>query len=67
MTWRSLPAALLLLPLPALAQHHDGQHVMGGDIQSHAILEQFEARMGASPNAFRWHGQAWIGTDVQLP
>lgn len=64
-----LAAAILLLSsLPALGQHHDGhhdgQHVMGGDIQSHAILEQFEARMGASPNAFRWHGQAWIGTDV---
>lgn len=58
---------LALLPLaatPALAQHHPDAHSMGGGVQSHAILEQFEARVGARPNAFRWHGQAWVGTDT---
>lgn len=74
---RVLLAIMLSLPcLPALAQHvapHGNPdlvsramagHAMGSGVQAHAILEQFEARVGARPNAFRWHGQAWIGTDT---
>ncbi|MGE0226651.1 MAG: copper resistance protein B [Acetobacteraceae bacterium] len=66
-------AALLAAPAAALAQGHgDGHagmdvdgpaHDMGPGIQVHGILEQFEGRIGGGANAFRWHGQAWIGTD----
>ena len=54
----------LLLTAPALAQHSHDSHAMDGGVQSHAILDQFEGRVGAQPNGFRWHGQAWIGTDT---
>jgi len=65
MTFRHLALLLpSLLPWPALAQHHANGHTMGDGVRAHAILEQFEARVGAKPNAFRWHGQAWIGTDT---
>ena len=30
---------------------------------AHAILDKFEGRAGGGQNAFRWEGQAWIGTD----
>jgi copper resistance protein B len=36
---------------------------MGDSIFAHAILDQFEGRIGAGQNAFRWDGQAWIGGD----
>ncbi|MGE0417661.1 MAG: copper resistance protein B [Acetobacteraceae bacterium] len=49
-------------PGPAIG--HATEHAMGGGLQAHAVFEQFEARVGAAPNAFRWHGQAWFGTDT---
>ena len=32
-------------------------------ILAHGILDKFEGRIGGGQNAFRWDGQAWIGTD----
>jgi copper resistance protein B len=37
--------------------------VMDNGIFAHALLDKFEGRTGGGPNAFRWEGQAWIGTD----
>jgi copper resistance protein B len=37
--------------------------VMDQDILVHAMLEQFEDRLNGSDHAFRYDGQAWIGTD----
>jgi copper resistance protein B len=37
--------------------------VMDNGIFAHAVLDQFEGRIGGGQNAFRWEGQGWIGTD----
>ena len=37
--------------------------VMDNAIYAHAILDQFEGRIGGPNPAFRWDGQAWAGTD----
>ncbi len=37
--------------------------VMDNGIYTHAILDQFEGRVGGPNPAFRWDGQAWAGTD----
>jgi copper resistance protein B len=37
--------------------------VMDNGIYAHALLDQVEGRIGGGQNAFRWDGQAWIGTD----
>jgi len=37
--------------------------VMDSGIYAHALLDQFEGRVGGPDPAFRWDGQAWIGTD----
>jgi copper resistance protein B len=37
--------------------------VMDNGIYAHAVLDQFEGRVGGPNPAFRWDGQAWIGTD----
>ena len=37
--------------------------VMDHEIFAHALLDQAEGRIGGGQNAFRWEGQAWIGTD----
>ena len=36
---------------------------MGGQIYAHAVLDQFEGRLGAGGGEFRWDGQGWIGGD----
>ncbi len=36
----------------------DDEHVF-----YHALLEEFEGRLGAN-NSFRWEGEAWAGTDI---
>ena len=38
--------------------------VMDNRIFAHAMLDQAESRIGGGQNAFRWEGQAWIGTDL---
>ena len=64
----TLAIGCLLVPLcgPALAQDNadHAQHDMDTGIQFHGILDQFEGRIGAGANAFRWEGHAWIGTDT---
>lgn len=40
-----------------------GQPVEDQRIYVHALLDQFEARIGGA-NSFRWDGQAWAGTDT---
>jgi copper resistance protein B len=37
--------------------------VMDNSIYVHAMLDQFESRVGGPNPAFRWEGQAWAGTD----
>ena len=37
--------------------------VMDNGIYAHALLDQFEGRIGGGQNAYRWEGQAWVGTD----
>lgn len=65
---KTLPIGCLLLALasPSLAQTHaeHAAHDMDPGIQFHGILDQFEARIGAGANAFRWEGHAWIGSDT---
>jgi copper resistance protein B len=37
--------------------------VMDSGIFPHALLDQNEGRIGGGQNAYRWEGQAWVGTD----
>ena len=37
--------------------------VMDHPIIAHALLDQFEGRIGGPDPSFRWDGQAWVGTD----
>lgn len=37
--------------------------VMDNGILAHALLDQFEGRLGGANGEFRWDGQAWVGTD----
>jgi len=36
---------------------------MGGQTYAHAVLDQFEGRLGAGGGTLRWDGQGWIGGD----
>jgi copper resistance protein B len=38
--------------------------VMDNQIFAHALLDQFEGRIGGPNSEFRWDGQAWVGTDL---
>lgn len=61
-------AACFLLSVAgnARAQHDTPMPpAMDNTIFAHAILDQFEGRIGAGQNAFRWEGQGWIGTDYE--
>jgi copper resistance protein B len=37
--------------------------VMDNSLYVHALLDQFEGRVGDGQNGFKWEGQAWAGTD----
>jgi copper resistance protein B len=41
----------------------DAMPAMGERIFAHGLLDQFEGRADGAGSAFRWDGQAWIGTD----
>ena len=71
-----LPSAMLALILAAArADANDAMTAMpdfgmeammsemGGQVFAHALLDQFEGRLGASGGAVRWDGQGWIGGD----
>jgi copper resistance protein B len=49
--------------LPGMTGHGGDMAAMDRSIFAHALLDQFEARLGGGQNGFRWEGQAWIGTD----
>lgn len=36
---------------------------MGGQIYAHALLDQFEGRLGTGGGQFRWDSQGWLGGD----
>ncbi len=68
----ALAALLLFAGSSAWAQHHQGapseaapygSPVADRHVWVHGILDQFEGRFG-SGNAFRWDGEAWMGTDT---
>jgi copper resistance protein B len=71
---RALLAALLLTAWVSAAAAQDHMHMasmdgmdsmmaeMGDQIYAHALLDQFEGRLGSGA-AFRWDGQGWIGGD----
>lgn len=70
-------AALLAAAVPAAAADHDGHAGHGAASEAapfgspvadehvwyHALLEQFEGRLGAD-DGFHWEGTAWAGTDT---
>lgn len=37
--------------------------IMDNGLFAHALLDQFEGRIGGPDAAFKWEGQAWVGTD----
>jgi copper resistance protein B len=49
------------ITMPGMAG--DEMAAMDRSIFVHALLDQAEGRIGGGQNAFRWEGQAWIGTD----
>jgi copper resistance protein B len=57
------PDTKLQMAMPDIANGTMISPVMDNEIFTHAILDQFEGRIGGGQNAFRWEGQAWIGTD----
>lgn len=38
--------------------------VMDNQLFAHALLDQFEGRVGGRNSEFRWDGQAWVGSDL---
>ena len=50
---------------PAPLVYYGGQPpVMDNQVYTHALLDQFEARIGGGNAQFRYDGQAWSGTDT---
>lgn len=60
---QTAPDAKPALVMPAMGDEASMGSAMGNSIFAHAILDQFEGRIGGGQNAFRWDGQAWIGGD----
>jgi len=56
------PAAPQII-LPGMMGSGGDMAAMDRSIFAHALLDQFEGRVGGGQNGFRWEGQAWIGTD----
>jgi copper resistance protein B len=68
-------AAVLLTPLPALAQMSGmaggpaseaapyGRPIDDQRVFSHVTLDQLEDRTGGGATGLRWMGEAWVGTD----
>lgn len=48
---------------PAHEDHGDMPVMLEQAIFTHALLDQFEARLSGRDPVFRWEGQAWTGTD----
>jgi copper resistance protein B len=53
----------LKITMPGMDTNSMMPAVMDNQIFAHALLDQAEGRIGGGQNAFRWEGQAWIGTD----
>ena len=53
----------LTITMPGMDRGAAMAPMMDNAIVAHAILNQFEGRIGGGQNAFRWEGQGWIGTD----
>jgi len=53
----------LKITMPGMDTSSTMPPVMDNQIFAHALLDQAEGRIGGGQNAFRWEGQAWIGTD----
>jgi copper resistance protein B len=53
----------LQITMPSMDKGAAMAPVMDNGIYAHAVLDQFEGRIGGGQNAFRWDGQGWIGTD----
>jgi len=53
----------LQITMPSMQTNAMTAPVMDNGIYAHALLDQAEGRIGGGQNAFRWDGQAWIGTD----
>jgi copper resistance protein B len=53
----------LQITMPGMETNTMMPPVMDNEIFAHALLDQAEGRIGGGQNAFRWDGQAWIGTD----
>ena len=51
------------ITMPGMETSSPMPPVMDNQIFAHALLDQPEGRIGGGQNAFRWEGQAWIGTD----
>jgi copper resistance protein B len=64
---KRLAALALLLALGAAPRASAAQTVAlpaePAPIFAHVLLNQFEARAGGASAAFRWDGEAWLGTD----
>ena len=54
---------ILNITMPSMDKGAAMAPMMDNGIVTHAILDQFEGRIGGGQNAFRWEGQGWIGTD----
>src|SRR3954464_8125927 len=57
------PDPALQITMPATSTDATRAPVMDNGIYAHALLDQFEGRIGGGQNSFRWEGQGWIGTD----
>jgi copper resistance protein B len=57
------PDPTLQITMPGMSKGATMAPVMDNGIYAHALLDQFEGRVGGGQNAFRWEGQGWIGTD----
>src|SRR4051812_42237025 len=51
------------ITMPGMATTPMMPPVMDNQIMAHALIDEAEGRIGGGQNAFRWDGQAWIGTD----
>ncbi|HMA51940.1 MAG TPA: copper resistance protein B, partial [Magnetospirillaceae bacterium] len=61
--WAAGAAAQDMMPGMSMAGMDAMMAEMGGQIYAHALLDQFEGRLGAGGGTFRWDGQGWVGGD----
>ncbi|MBN8925682.1 MAG: copper resistance protein B [Rhodospirillales bacterium] len=60
---QTAPGATSKVIMPGSEHGSTMAPVMDNSLYFHALLDQFEGRVGGGQDGFKWEGQAWAGTD----